>query len=275
MKTPDKGKLPRRKASARKSTPPRDTCDNRDTRPPRTFRETVLAAGTAFDELAARGASPRECDGLAYAARKAFAALSKRADDGGEYAAAILLETLREAVKGFEALAAGKPEFFRGTARQCFGIPALVSRNPERMAQSVELAGKLEEGEDCVFAIVPKRGRQWRFTPANALAARLVNEITQGLRSYIANPSNYPPEDWRADTVKLAPFSAKTWRSWADIAWRVLDGGKAPELHAKETRICSPSSRDGGEARVWPGDAKKALFDAFRTIATGAGRRDK
>jgi len=159
----------------------------------------------------------------------ALAGLQGLAAGGNANAAGFLLSALTVAVERFERLAAVKPNLFQTKARAMFGIPAIVSRNPEQTEKNQQLAEKLQTGEDYPLAIVPKGGRHWRHTPANALAERLVQYIWQNRELHLFR-ARFEAEIWDAekipvwlaDALKLKPFAGDTCQSWAEVAWQVI-----------------------------------------------------
>lgn len=205
--------------------------------------------------------------------------------------ASTLLATITGAVERFERLANEKPELFRPVTRGRMAIPAMVSQNKEKMEAAQALAKNLHTGEAYHLAILPtgNKGRHWQFKdPANALAARLVEEIefTRVWSGW------YRENAWWEDAVKLEPFSEHTWRSWAKFAWRILDNGNHPMLHDPRTKICNVRTQrteeDFSKSAKWNAprkirqspsiaaeDIREALFGAFELIATGISQRTK
>lgn len=123
-------------------------------------------------------------------------------------------------------------------------IPAMVSQNTEITAAAETLAKKLQTGVDFPLEILPsgKKGRHWQLKdPANALAARPVEEIEFNRQWTWC----YRVHWWLDDALKLEPFGPATWRTWAELGWRILaeisPDGK-PENHPffrdPKTRIC-------------------------------------
>jgi len=159
-----------------------------------------------------------------------------------------------------------------------------------------QLLEKLQQGEDSLLAtaVRKKRGRFWKFDGANLLAYRLIGHVQNAIRSYdsdneIARHCGKPVPDWRKESVQLKSFSAATWRSWAQVSWRVIaeispknQPGLHPGFHAPKTMICNvrkpPIDANGKPHKasgIWAQDIKEALFGAFEQLATGESRRTK
>lgn len=105
-----------------------------------------------------------------------------------------------------------------------------------------------------------------------------------------------PDKDWIKRARKLAPFSVKNYKQWADLGWRMLEaislGGKVennPALHTPEHGICNvrrkrhdpyvgiKSLKAKKVVREYDciakADIKDAFYLAMKQIATGEGRR--
>jgi hypothetical protein len=98
----------------------------------------------------------------------------------------------------------------------------------------------------------------------------------------------FPP--WLEDARKLAPFSATTWKAWADIAWRVIaelspDGKPEnhPGFYDPATKICNVKKtrknpyfgKQENAPSIARTDIKEAVFDGFENIATGMSSRTR
>ena len=223
---------------------------------------------------------------------------------GDKKAALFLMNAVGEAVGGFELLAHAKPELFREWARSSFAIPGMISRNAEKCADNGRLLNALEQGEDFHLAILPtgKRGKKWKFQDrANSLAVRLQSHIEHARTVYELDSSRaqYTGRElpsWREVAMRLEPFSPKTWKAWAKVAWQVLveisPEGKPEKNRAfyePATAICNVRKTrteddfhkyaecDSRVTRACPSialeDIREAFSGAFELIATGATRR--
>ena len=201
---------------------------------------------------------------------------------GNKAAAEFLAEGLAEAVGNFEKLAGTKPEIFLDWARGAKAIPGMISRNKEKCESNQWLLEELKQGEAHPLANLPKGKRAWQLKdPANALVARLVAYIEEIVDNYSLPitqqlHAGFTLPGWVREALKLEPFSAKTWVAWAEVGWAILDGGNHAGLHKTKTRIVNPSGRQGNpSAGLSRADNKKALFEAFETIAEGEHPRTK
>ena len=227
-------------------------------------------AVTAITFLMALGESPTAPEALSEVAIWAMDALVQITATGrNPKGCAAFLDALSFAVREFERLANEKPEIFEAEARDREAIPAMVSDNAEKMKDALDLAKKLHVAENYFLAL---KGAQFSLkNRSNALALQLLKELENARRK---NPYVYRGSELHDKAASLKPLSEDTWPAWADVAWReLLDDGRHPGLYEEKTRICGPSNRDGGKKRVWPGDAKKALRESFRTLATGMTRK--
>jgi hypothetical protein len=186
-------------------------------------------------------------------------------------------------------IAEKQPELFHAFARSCFEWPGVISRNPDVSRDNQRFLDKLQQGEDLPFVNIP-RGRKGR-TPsfavlANRLAFELYTKIEIERAGYDYSKSvaemyglTLPP--WIQGAVNLEPFSAKTWRSWAEIAWKIVleatDGkpeqdkilrplGKS--AGKKKPKFCkklhTPTANSNVRAKI-----KARLFEAFALNTTG------
>jgi hypothetical protein len=137
-------------------------------------------------------------------------------------------------------------------------------------------ADRLEVGADCEIASVPKKG-QTKYcnheTPANVFALKLKSYIAHVRAGAALFDEPISPPEWLEDALALEPFGPGTYPAWAAIAWRILDKGKHPSLSDYGTRIADRNSGRGGGVKLANSDTLKALLAAFRTIATGKGRK--
>ena len=216
---------------------------------------------------------------LGHVASHALWHLFNLAESHGHASAAdSLLCSIEGAVKGFVRLADERPELFRPYTRRRIGIPAIVSQNTEKMREAEEFTKKLQTGGDFPLAILPtgKSGKRLQFkNPANALAIRLQEEI-EFTRVW---DGWYRKHLWWEQAVKLEPFSAKTWKTWAELAWRIiLDAtrgkperskhlrpfGKSAET--KKPKFCKELHAATREANV-RAKIKARLFEALRQLS--------
>ena len=211
-------------------------------------------------------------------AAQALDGLRGLAAGGDVKAGGALMMALETAATDFETLAWHKPEVFRARARNSFAIPGTISQNADKAEGNAGFAALLEVGEDFPIKTTPKGGATWQHgTKSNALAVRLVSyvEHVRQMTGILGAPS--PAPEWLEDALALEALAPDTYPEWEAVAWRVLDNGKHPLLHDKKTRICEPATRGSkqglpGAAKVYPGEARKALKHAFRTISTGTAR---
>jgi hypothetical protein len=306
VKTPDKGKRHGQKAGVKKSTSPRDARDTRDTRrgakpalypylkpfdfaggglhmptlPGADGRALYLSPGGdlegQIEALLARGGKFGALLRVFGLCGQILSGLHALAARGNKAAAGFLAEGLGEAVGNFEKLAGTKPELFLEWARGKKAIPGMISRNAEKCAGNQRLLVRLKQGEAHALANLPKGKRTWQFQdPANALAARLVEYIEDSADDYRLPATQqlhagFELPDWLHEAMGLEAFSAKTWPTWAEVGWAILEGGNHEGLHNPKTRISNPSGRQGNpSAALTRADNRKALFEAFETIATG------
>lgn len=153
------------------------------------------------------------------------------ASHGNEQAAFFLVSSLSSAVDDFNMLAWHKPEAFRGVVRSKDGIPGIITPHVEKTEANAELVTHLEVATDYAIKLPIKRskGRQLSLfkTPRNLWAARLVNYI-EGVRILLecsksaATISEVKRRKWLLAAGRLHPYSADTWRAWADVAWQVV-----------------------------------------------------
>jgi hypothetical protein len=210
--------------------------------------------------------------------------------------------TLRDSVADFKRLALAKPELIRDWAQRTVSIPGLISQNSEgTKSTNKKLVEKLRVGERFHLAVVrkgKKAGRHWNLqTPANRLAIELQSYIernTDRLRLNDAINNEHIPRRWLFDAIMLKPFSRRTWKPWANIAWRVLeeispDGH--PEKHPDLTAILkvrNARAEYDTSAFAWDAprkirkspsiaksDLREAISDAFELLATGVSPRNR
>ena len=240
---------------------------------------------------------------LSMALGRLLSGLHALAAHGNKLAARVWANMIYESANDFEMLAFNKPEIFREWARSAIAVPGCISRNTEKQRNNQELLRKLEQGEDCHFAILPtgKPGRKWTFKDnANGLAARLWSYIdnSRTVYSFHAIQAKHAGRElpgWLQDAVQLEPFSAKTWQKWAEVAWKVLaeispngNPGRHPAFYETATKICNVRTHRKESYQTFTGkdvihsspsiaenDIKEALFGAFEVVATGISRRTK
>ena len=213
---------------------------------------------------------------------------------GNQTAARMWANEICRGVNDFEMLATAKPEIFKEWARGSFAIPGMISRNAEKREDNQRLCKLLEQGEATEWAILPTGKRGWNLEQnANGLAARLQSHIQSGRELYelhkVQSRGNKLP-DWLEDAMKLAPFSPETWRTWAELAWRIIaeispEGkpGLHPAFYHSKTKICNPRKQrinpyyanTESAPSIAENDIKEALFGAFELIATGKSRKTK
>ena len=188
-----------------------------------------------------------------------------------------------------------KPELFREWARRHIAIPGLISRKTEQSRENKKLLESLKQGEDCGLAVLPtgKRGKSWSLKGAALTAVQLVAHIRSSNLCYESDKAGaggeYPElPDWRHQAAKLAPFSKRTARKWAEVGWLVLaeiSPKNQPERHhvlkkqfkVRQYRIDYPS-RTGAKLNVEKvrrkspsiatHDMKETLRAAFERIAS-------
>lgn len=217
--------------------------------------------------------------------------------DERKQAVRVFMQSISEAVNNFEFLATRKPEIFREWAKKNIAIPGLISRNKAQARDNDRLLDTLQQGKDTYLAsLLPnKPGRFWTFEGPNLLAFRLIAHIQSSNNFYelgkllIRHGTPKIPR-WRTKAAKLKPFSAQTWRSWAEVAWQMIveispekRPARHPAFYDQRTRICNVRKTrknpyyqiEEKALSIAEQDIKEALFGAFELIATGESRRTK
>ena len=214
--------------------------------------------------------------------------------DGHKQASDGLMALLCEAVGNFEFLATNRPELFRERSKKSDAVPGLIARSRAQSTYNDQLLETLQQGEDSLLAtaVRKKRGRFWKFDGANLLAYRLIGHVQNAISSYdsdkeIARHRGKPVPDWRKKAAQLKPFSAATWRSWAQVSWQVIaeispqnQPALHPAFHDPKTMICNvrkpPSDARGKPCKgdgIAAQDIREALFGAIEQLPTGVSRR--
>jgi hypothetical protein len=250
--------------------------------------EAAERASDAIDALL----SSTEKYGLTYlssTADQVFSGLLALAANGNKKAAEVLANSLLWAVKDFETLISNdqKGKALRAWARKAVGIPGIISPNREAATHNQQLVKRLEVGKDCQFAILPtgKKGRRWKYkSPVNDLALRLCHYIDRQRALYKIHlfdekQGRIKLPAWLHDVTRLQPFSAKTSRSWASVAWAILmdvtNGKPESDSHLrplgesaalKKPKYCK-TLRAATKASNIRAKIKSRLFEAFQTIA--------
>ncbi|MEQ1853460.1 MAG: hypothetical protein ABMA01_17925 [Chthoniobacteraceae bacterium] len=252
-----------------------------------------LKCGEAIDGLLALA---RESDEpflyLVLLANHILAGLLDLAVPGRHKAAIALMGAIGETVSNFELLATRKPELFRKWARGCLAIPGLISCHPDQARENVRLLESLEQGQETYLAKLATGKRTWNFEGPNLLAVRLIGHIESSNLFYESDKGlsgkGYPElPAWRKAATRLKRFSARTWPSWANIAWEVLaevSPSRDPSRHpALKKFFAVRRSRKNpyygdvvDRARsIRTNDWKEALRGAFELVGTGRSRRNK
>jgi hypothetical protein len=136
----------------------------------------------------------------------------------------------QEATEALNNLAEKQPELFRPFVRGCFQWPMFVSRNPDVSRYNQRFLEQLEQGEDLPFINIPKgkKGRTWSFrSPVNVFAFNLYRKIEIERAGYdysksMAELYGLTLPSWIHEAANLKSLSTKTWRNWAEIAWRIV-----------------------------------------------------
>jgi hypothetical protein len=162
----------------------------------------------------------------------------------------------KEATYALNSIAEKQPELFHAFARGCFEWPGVISRNAYVSQDNQRFLEKLQQGEDLPFVNIPrgKKGRTLSFSVlANRLAFKLYTTIeTERAGGYdysksVAEMYGLTLPSWIQRAVNLEPFSAKTWRSWAETAWQIVleeTNGK-PE----QDKILRPLGKSAGKKK--------------------------
>jgi hypothetical protein len=168
-----------------------------------------------------------------------LAPLIRAAESGVWQACWKLWYVAKEATYALNNIAEKQPELFHAFARGCFEWPGVISRNAHVSQENQRFLEKLQQGEDLPFVNIPreKKGRTLSFNVlANRLAFKLYTKIETARAGHdyskiMAEMLGLTLSSW-IEAVNVEPFSAKTWRSWAEIAWQiVLDAADGkPEL---------------------------------------------
>jgi hypothetical protein len=247
--------------------------------------------------LALQGKSGNALAYLGFLSTYIWSRLLDLTADGHKPAVLALLSSIGQATNDLEFIANRKPELFREWARRSIAIPGLISRNKAQARDNDRLLDTLQQGKDTYLAsrLPNKRGRFWAFEGPNLLAVRLIAHIQSSNNFYeshklLARYGAPKMPRWRTKAAKLKPFSAETWRSWAEVAWQMLtqiSPEKRPALNSafydKRTQICNVRNKrknpyyqtEEKALSIAEQDIKEALFGAFELIATGKSRRTK
>ena len=210
-------------------------------------------------------------------------------------AAGALMVCLSESVNNFEFLASRKPGVFRECAKNKTMIPGLISQKKEQA----------KENQRLLIALQGKKsnGGSWKFEKANLLALRLTAHIINSNKTYGADKSlaqhcRLEIPAWRVEAAKLDLFSALTWKSWLEVAWKVLmeispknDPALHPDFYDPKTKVSnvrktrmednfSNSQKSAPKVlrqspSIRKNDIKETMSNAFELIATGISKRTK
>jgi len=151
-------------------------------------------------------------------------------------------------------IAEKQPELFQAFARGCFEWPGVISRNAYVSQDNQRFLEKLQQGEDLPFVNIPrgKKGRTPSFSVlANRLAFRLYGKIETARAGHdyskiMAEMLGLTVSTW-IEAVNLEPFSAKTWRSWAEIAWQIVL--EATDGKPEQDEILRPLGESAGKKK--------------------------
>ena len=262
------------------------------------YEDCERDAGQLIDTLLARGEAD-EAVALRFSLSlwRLHGGLHALAARGRKWAAYLLVNSLHEAVAGFEMLATTKPELF-DFLRNGFGVPAIISPSKEKTADNQRFVKQLHAGGDYHFAIMPtgRGGKKWKYQEgANGLAARLHSHIEEARCVYELDKSRVehagkelPALRHEARWLELFSTMPGVWQSWAEVAWRVLaeiSPDNRPGLHAafcvpkskicnvRKTRLDPYFGKVTDAPSIAEQDIKEALFGAFELMETGKTRR--
>ena len=165
-----------------------------------------------------------------------LAPLIRAAESGVWEACWKLWYIAKEASYALNSIAEKEPEMFYAFARGCSEWPGVISRNPYVSRDNQRFLEKLQQGEDVPFINIPT-GKKGRTASPHVLANRFVFQLYKQIETARAGSDSksvtqiyrlvFPPQvnlDWIQGALNLEPFSAKTWRSWAEIAWQIVLG---------------------------------------------------
>jgi hypothetical protein len=165
-----------------------------------------------------------------------LAPLIRAAESGVWEACWKLWYIAKQASYALNSIAEKEPEMFYAFARGCSEWPGVISRNPYVSRDNQRFLEKLQQGEDVPFINIPT-GKKGRTASPHVLANRFVFQLYKQIETARAGSDSksvtqiyrlvFPPQvnlDWIQGALNLEPFSAKTWRSWAEIAWQIVLG---------------------------------------------------
>jgi hypothetical protein len=223
--------------------------------------------------------------------------LLERAACGQTHAARAFMASAGTAINNFEFLANRKPQLFREWARQSAAIPGLISRSKAQAQDNDRLLKNLQQGEDSYLApsLKHRRGQFWKYSNSNVLALRLISHVGKARASYEIdkNLAKHIGRDlpmWRKQAAELEPFSALTWKTWANVIWQVIaeiSPQKKPGLnqafHDPKTKISKVRKtrknpyydKEDNAFSVAEQDIKETLFGALELIGTGESQRTR
>ena len=151
-----------------------------------------------------------------------------------------------------------------------------LSNNANKMA--IRLANRIEVWRS-------------RYSPAREVLVKAGRWRLPPFTLFEAGEEVHLDKEWRRRAAGLNELSAKTWRSWADLAWEMVLAGspkRRPELnpgfYANKTKICNvrkerTDSYYEGVVVTGPSiarsDIKEALFNAFEAVVTGKSSRTR
>jgi len=193
----------------------------------------------------------------------------------------------KEATYALNDIAEKQPELFHAFARGCFEWPGVISRNPDVSRDNQRFLEKLRQGEDLPFVNIPK-GKKGRTLSFNVLANRVAYKLYKKIETaraghdyseIMAEMLGLTVSSW-IEAVNLEPFSAKTWRSWAERSWQIVL--ETTDGKPEQDEILRPLGESAGKKephwrnepfteearnRNVQGKIRERLFEAFRLNA--------
>jgi hypothetical protein len=173
----------------------------------------------------------QKADSIYLVANAALEKLLELANGEIPNSAPFLLSVLSKAVEGFEQFANDHTKTMQDLAKNRDCIPLLCGPGPIAQGRVEAAMRKLDVAGALPIKSLKANGRGQKKTLGgpSRLGLELIQEIItvrdrRELDDVLINSTSlgYIPPNWRDEALGLPDLYKKTWRRWADVAWKIL-----------------------------------------------------